>query len=161
MSDIEYIKAKLESGEIVAVQGRLSGERQTTVFFQKKAVYELMASLTGPMQDAMVEIAMAKNLIDNPGFYRTMGYGRVSGMKAEDLSAWAMDINKRYAEWRGVLWKYSPMALTICCRVCQEEHSIDQIKTDERIGRDTANRLLRYGLNEYCVLAGWGDQENI
>lgn len=144
--------------EIIPVEGKLSGDRQVRVFFRKKVIHDMMEALPGPLQDAMVEIGIAKSLIDNPGFFRTMSYGKVAGKRCEDLTAWQIDVNDRYGEWRKQMYGYSPIALSICTRVCQEEHSIDQIKQDERIGRDTAMKLLVYGLNEYSIIAGWGDQ---
>lgn len=144
--------------EIIAVEGKISGERKARVFFRRKVIHELMGDMPGPHQDAMVEIAIAKRLIDNPGFFRTMSYGRVSGMSADELSNWQIDVNKRYGEWRRQLYGYSPIALSICTRVCQDEDSIDQIRNDEHIDWGTAYKLLHYGLNEYSIISGWGDQ---
>lgn len=147
-----------QEAEIVAVEGKVSGERRTRVFFQRKAVHDLMAQLNNTLQDAMVEIAIAPQLYDNPGSFRMMNYGRVSGMSAGDLTAYQLTVKKTYQDWCKRLTTYSPTSLSIAKRVCQEEQSINQIRTGEYISEKTAVRLLQYALNEYSILAGWGNQ---
>lgn len=136
-------------------------DQKNVGFFQRRAVASLMASLNDTLQDAAMEICLAPSVYMNPGKFRMMNYGRVSGMGPADLSAYMLDMKKKYEEWCRLLMARSPMALSICKRVCQEEHSLDVIRKDERISEKTALRLLQYGLNEYSIIAGWGDQIEI
>lgn len=144
--------------EIIPVEGKLSGDRQVRVYFQRKVVHDLMASLHDTLQDAMVEIAIAPRLYDNPGFFRTMSYGRVAGMKAADLNDYQIQVKKNYQDWCNTLMRYnSGMALSIARRISQEEQSVHEIRMAENISPKTVIRLLQYGLNEYSIIAGWGD----
>jgi|GEM_PF-4218575 len=143
---------------IIAVLGKLSRTRKTRVFFQRKVVHDLMASLYPAWQDAMVEIALAPGFDENPGFYRTMRYAYVSSMRLEDLNDYQLRIRKTYHEWRAQLYRDSPVALTIATRICHYEDSVNAIAKSEHIHHTTVIRLLHYALNEYAILAGWGDQ---
>lgn len=127
-------------------------------FFMREVVHRVVQAMSGPLQDAAVEIGMSKKLQDNPGFYRMMKYDRISGMAPEELKAYQIDILARYGRWRDNLLKESPQTLNMVTSFCQEEESIDSLRKRFHISERKAKWRLIYGLNEYSVLAGWGNQ---
>lgn len=158
------------AAEIIHVKA----SRENVEFFQRKAVAKVMEQLNPILQDAAMEICLAPMVYENPGKVRMMTYGRVSGMPPAEFSAYILDVKRKYEDWRKRMSSDKPLritmangkpmfivaakALTVCLRVCQEEHSITSVRLDESISEKTAIRLLQHGLNEYSVIAGWGDQ---
>lgn len=148
----------MEDKEVIGVYRKMTGERKARAFFMRKTTERLLKELNGTLQDAMVEIAQAKLLYGSQGNARSMNFGSVSGRPLEDLTAWQIDLKDRYEKWRKDMFGFSPVALSICIRVCQDEDSLESIRKDERMSWHTANHLLKYGLNEYSITAGWGNQ---
>lgn len=144
----------MEDKEIIAVERHVSGERKARAFLMRKGLASVMERLTNSQQDAMVEIALAPRFIETPNL-KTASYGSVAGMSPEDLSVWKMDVLKRYGEWKKLMFLNSPITLSICQRVCQFEDPIENIRKEERIGYETAVKLLVYGLKEYTIISGW------
>lgn len=124
---------------------------------RRKSTADLLKDLNNTLQDAVLEITMAPRIYEVPG-YRLMSYGRVSGMSPAEVSAWKLDLKKRYEAWRVHMMRRSPLSLSICVRVCQDEEPISVIRKQERMGQGRAIAHLQDALNEYCLLSGWGNQ---
>lgn len=145
--------------EVVEAYRKITGERKERAFFMRKSTKNLMDKLTSYMQDAMVHICLAKQFYESPAGYRSMNLmASGGGMSNEDLTNFQLHVKKNYEEWRGVLFQLSPMGLSIAERVCQDEESLESIRKGERMSHGTAEKLLHFALNEYCHIAGWGEQ---
>lgn len=129
--------------------------QKNTVIFQRKWIVNLRESLDPPLQSAMDRVAEAPRLYDNPGGVRVMNYGHVNGGQPQDLTPAQIDRRKMYEGWRGHLWSLSPISLSVCVRVCQDEVTPKKIAEQESVRHETISKLLAYGLGEYAVLAGW------
>lgn len=159
-----------KSAEVVHVQAT----RSNVEFFQRKAVAKIMAQLNPSLQDAAMEICLAPQVYENPGKYRAFGYGRVAGMSPAELSAYMLDVKQRYEEWMSRMNGLKPFKVfmasgkpmyvmpqvprSVCLRMCQMEESVDHVARSEKIGHMTTIRFLQAGLNEYSIIAGWGNQ---
>lgn len=126
-------------------------------FFRRAVVQKALSNLNNVLQDAAVEIGIAQHLYGGNVGYRVMNYGRVSGMGREDLSAYQIDMKKRYERWH-VAMKDNPQTLEICKRFCQNEESVNSLKLDFGITERRVIIRLQYALNEYALIAGWGNQ---
>lgn len=136
---------------------RVEATRGNVEYYQRAVVVNVLAKMNNTLQDCSVEIALAKAMFDLTGGYRTMGYGRVKGMTREDYSAYMMDVKRKYTEWNKSMQK-TPATLAIVKSFCQDEDSIDSIRKKHRISERRALWRLIWGLNEYSILAGWGNQ---
>ena len=137
----------------------------TKVGTQHRRLYPMRSSdkwlrenLSNAMQDAKVEIAIARKMESGAmGYTSTLRlYGYVPGDGGDDERG--LDIRNRYRDWYARVSKQAPIAEQVCDRVCAWEVSIPRTASDLNMGRATTKRLLIYGLNESCILAGWGDQ---
>lgn len=147
-----------ESAELILIRS----DRNRAGYFQRKVVANVVAKLSDRLQDAAVRIGNAPALYDARAKWRMMSYGQVFGAAAAgdpeaDLRR-TIDLIRLYESWRGRMFKSGPMAMSICEHVCQQEESVYAVARRERMDSDTVIRFLQFGLNEYSILAGWGDQ---
>lgn len=151
-----------EGSPPASVTFRRTGRGRLEGVFMRKTTANLLARLNDKLQDAAVRIGEAPALFDAKARYIAMNYGAQAGYGGGECThEQYLRMLKRiriYTEWHRRMVRCSPMSLSACERVCQREDSLDQIRKDERIDWDTALKLLQYGLNEYAILAGWGDQ---
>lgn len=149
----------------------VKASRSNVEFFQRKAVANVMEQLSPTLQDAAIEICLAPQVYENPGKYRMMNYGRVSGMSPAEVTAYMLDVKKRYEDWRKRMASDKPLkvsmsngkpmfvpaqkALSVCVLVCQEEKSVDAITKSSNMSHTTVIRLLQAGLSEYSIISGW------
>lgn len=131
---------------------------QTNIgYFMRKVVRDTLAKTNDTLQDAAIEIAIGRTLYDNPGGFRMMSYGRIKGLSQEDLKAYQITIKKRYEAWHGALKDRNEVILLVK-EICQDEKSIDFVRKEFKISEKTAFQWLQEGLNEYALIAGWGNQ---
>ena len=86
-----------------------------------------------------------------------MSLTKSNGRGLEDWTHRQIDIKQRYDDWLIAL-KSCPRTVGICKRFCQDEQSIDEIRKHYRISERRALWGLIWGLNEYSIRAGWGNQ---
>ncbi|PZQ45237.1 MAG: hypothetical protein DI551_07975 [Micavibrio aeruginosavorus] len=86
-------------------------------------------------------------------------YGIVSGgggsFRADEVAAKLLPV---YREWRRILFRHAPTSLGAIQMAFFEGHGLRQIMSRYRLSRpENAGRHIVHGLNEYCILRGWGD----
>ena len=147
----------ITDNELVLAYRKLSGERKAGVYWMRKTTKELVDKLTGSLPDAMEHIGLAKCLYDGPQGVKTMSFIAVYGKPKSNLSDWQLDLKQRYETWREEMAS-SYFATYITEQVCQNERTLEDLRQQERITRHTAEKLLIHGLNEFCIVSGWGNQ---
>lgn len=136
-------------------------DQKHTLIVRRKSTADIMKDLNNTLQDAWLEICLGPYALRaDPIGFRTMRWRADGGggKTAADLSAYMVDVKKRYLAWRRYMSARYPLSMSICERVCHDGDTLRQIRRDECIGYNNAKHLLQFGLNEFSVLAGWGNQ---
>lgn len=144
------------------IYGRIAiieGKRGSIRYYRRAAIANVFDRLNHTLQDCAMEISKAKFIYDlqGAGRVRTMSLTKSNGRGLEDWTHSQIDIKQRYDDWLIAL-KSCPRTVGICKRFCQDEQSIDEIRKHYRISERRALWGLIWGLNEYSIRAGWGNQ---
>lgn len=147
-------------GNIYARIKRVEATRGNIEYFQRAATANVLEKMNNTLRDCAIEISEAKYIYALQGHrsVKTMQFihtGRGSG--SDEWSARQVDIKKRYDAWHKIL-KGNIRTIGICKRFCQDEESIDSIRKVYRISERRALWGLIWGLNEYSIISGWGNQ---
>lgn len=118
-------------------------------------------SLTDALKDARDEIERAFHLIAGKNGYSTGGiFERVDKSlhetdQAKKIEQWKEDQEHKYKQWaKACPRKYKAVVLDVVVFGFSVRESAKQ----RSIHHTTASMYLKNGLNEYCLLQGWGDQ---
>lgn len=128
--------------------------------FQRRTVVRLLSLLNDTLQDAWSEIAKYPQIEGLEGRIKTAKLSPSGGGGYQELKQWELDLKARYEAWNAHMYQYSIVARSVCKRVCQDGESPHAVRQAERMDERTVVKLLQYGLNEYSILSGWGDQIN-
>jgi hypothetical protein len=150
-----------EEQKIGYVDTKIGDNRWRRLYAMRNSDKWLRENLSNAMMDAKTEIAIARRIESGAmGYTSAMRtYGYVTG--GDDGEDRGIDIRNRYRDWYNRVSHYSPIAEQVCDRICAWELSLHKCAEELGMHRDTVKRLLIYGLNEYCIMSGWGDQANL
>ncbi|NOG73758.1 GIY-YIG nuclease family protein [Roseicella sp. DB1501] len=145
----------------VPVLRKVTGERQASAFMMRQVNAEIERLLPNQMQDACVEIEFSFRYLagELASVSNMRAYGGVSGASLRDaVEDRAMKLVPRYTTWSSRLKSDAPLALKVVNAVVLEGIGLRQAAVRARLSdHKLAGRHLLFGLNEYCIHAGWGD----
>lgn len=138
---------------------RIEATQKNIEYFQRACVREVLSKLNNQLQDAALEIAKARYMYDvqGAGRYQTVNLANARGYSGGEWGAYMLTILNRYDVWKKGMQK-NPQTLSITLNFCQHEISIDALRKFHRISERLTLKRLQWGLNEYAIIAGWGNQ---
>jgi hypothetical protein len=143
-AELAYFQAKLTQG---------SKEKIVTLI-QRKSWAKIYAHLTPQMQDAAREIEIVFIYITGGSGYPITDLNHVKGHKNLDPSERMMQMIERYKEWRG----YPPSITNKVINMFVGGKTLSDLEQFYGLSKKTCMKHVKLGLNEYCKIAGWGDQ---
>lgn len=135
------------------VERRVTGERTGRAYAMRQARARLEDSLSGPMLDAEREIEKAFRAVTEAHYGQRSPEG--PQMTEEDYAKWLAEQQTRLKDWtsacpvssKGVVLDHIVFAFTFT-----------EIGFQRCITRKTVSARYRIGLNEWCIMRGWGSQ---
>lgn len=142
--------------EIVAVQAEIvkGSRRKITTLLQRRSWAKIYAHLTNPMQDAAREIETAFTFITNGTGYGIHDLNHVSGHIDIEPSEYMRLMVERYTKWKG----HSPKITNKVINMFVGGKPLSELSAQYGVTKKTCMAHIREGLNEYCIIAGWGNQ---
>lgn len=158
---LERAKALIKDGEVEGTVNVQARDLKHAFIVRRKSTADLqdeLRAVSPRLDDAWNEIGAAPAALkaDAIGF-RAMNWGRVGGMSGEELSAYMIDVKARYLKWTAHMTKSAQLSMFICQRVCQDAEALRKVRDDMGMGYERARGMLFHGLNQYSILAKWGD----
>lgn len=141
---ISYIQRKIRDGVYESIPRRAGDKR-------------LFENLTAKQEDAfnLIEEARGYDLSGIP--QSRMRYSDAPGGFDYELTPQQLQRLFDYHDWRAHVYKTMP-ACHYAVIAYMDGASTDMIQEALKIGRGKASRYISLGLNEYCIMKGWGDQ---
>jgi len=151
--------------DIVGVERKLTGEKKVQAFFMRKSWAELEKNLTSEMKDASRELEFCYRY--RRGELLTVtnlkAYGiTTSGGGGEKVHDVAKKLLPYYDEWRdqgvreGLDHVHKAIDAVFFEGKTPEEHAEEYFR-DVPFRESKVREYIIMGLNEYCILRGWGD----
>ena len=135
--------------------------RTTTECFRRSYVVRTLAKFNETLQNAAIKINEGPKLYQAYARYGMFTYGNVYGRGPDDIpefliEKWARE-KQVYEAWHKRMLRY-PLAYSLALRFCQDETTIKALRRAENLTDTTVFALIQFALNQYAVIAGWGDQ---
>ena len=118
-------------------------------------------NLKGALQDASMEISYAIELVGNGWGYALVGMKKPNlfGVRGGEMSEEVIDANRKKI---GLFheWEFHTEPKYVMSVKAIEEFGLTANEYGRRIDRSPSSILdwYRKGLNEYCIMRGWGEQ---
>ena len=143
--------------DIVGIYRKLTGERKYKPFLMRKSEAQIERNLTPEMSDARLEIERGFRLSVISMGYTTCSAERVDnksfgGLKFQE---WEQDQINKFREWAN---SCSSKFKGIVLDMVVFGFTAKQVATDRGMARQTVMKRFYKGLNDYCIIQGWGDQ---
>jgi len=145
--------------DIIGIYRKLTGERDYKPFLMRMSEAQILRNLSPSMIDARHEIERGFRLSVVSAGYTTTNIERVDNGSSGDLKfqEWQQDQVSKFREWanrcstkfRGIVLDMTVFGFTA-----------RQTASQRGITRQTVMKRFHKGLNEYCIIQGWGDQLN-
>jgi hypothetical protein len=118
-----------------------------------------MERLTDQEIDAMIQIAIGIR-VSYGGLvnYRQFKYGELPGISASEYNDFVLDVLKRFRVWQELMAKDHTVAFSVCKAICDNDKTFAELAIEHGERSERYNNiigLLRVGLLEWCLIAGW------
>lgn len=141
------------------VELKISGDRTKRGYLVRTSTREEKEALTNDMQRAKDEIDRAYRIIAGMMYAGSNDLTKIPGNEGSD-EEWQQTQIDRLDEWAKSIVKINDGrgVYNICLDICAFGMSYRECAASRGMAASTVMRKLRVGLNDYCILRGWGDQ---
>lgn len=144
----------VDERQIEAVERRGVRSKSETMYMRRSRA-QLENALTKHMIEAEFEIERAFRMLAGHMGYGKSDYLRIPGASSEGYMAWAAQQIEYLRQWQKTCHYRSRGIVLDMTAFC---FGLKEVCEQRGMDRKTVVKYYRQGLNEYCVIRGWGDQ---
>jgi hypothetical protein len=145
--------------DAIDFEQRRIGPKRYESIPRRKSDMALFSQLTAKQQSAYDRIEEGRNYeMSGLPIARARYSDAPGGGELYELTPRQLEVLFDYREWRDTLFKEAP-ALLYAVISYMSEKGLKDVEKSLRIDRGKAARYISIGLNRYCMMKGWGDQE--
>lgn len=112
------------------------------------------------LQDALVDLTLARRMISGSMGVRTANYFSPSGLSVDDQLGWKIDLEGHFKDWCSRMKAVCGTSRLIAEYVT-EGHSCPTISSNLKMSYPKVLRLLKRALNEFADIRGYGEQKKV